>query len=128
MKIRVLTVPAALLAFAAMPVFGQEAAAGPARSERGAASTIRDLTSQEQAWAQSCRQMAAIYREMAAPAESDSVQVREMKHQYERLAQTSENAAVVAEKMAADHARLSATQLYSAQAVTRNLNTGLFTR
>jgi prephenate dehydratase len=131
--IRVLTTPAVALVFAVTGAFGQDAAVRSAQSPVEMASTIKDLTSQEQAWAQSCRRIAAIYRGMAVPSESDPAQVREMKRQYTLLADSQESAAVAAEKMAADHARLLAiqapdTETSNTSTVPRNLNTGLFTR
>lgn len=125
---KILTMSAATVILAASTAFGQQGAVRPIQSQSEAASTIKDLTSPEQAWAQSCRQMASIYREMAVPAESDTLQIREMKRQYERLAESAKSAAGAAEKMAADRALLSGTRANSFTAVTRNLNTGLFTR
>ena len=122
-----LTMSVATVIITASAAFGQQGVFAPMPPQSEAASTIKDLTSHEQAWAQSCRQMAAIYREMAVAAESDTPQVSEMKRQYERLAESAEKAAGAAEKLAADYARLSGTQVND-PGVTRNLNTGLFTR
>lgn len=122
MKLRMLTLPVVALVLAA------GAARGAGEAPAVPASTISDLTSQEQAWAQACRRVAAIYREMAVPADSDSPQIREMKRQYGLLADSEESAAVAAEKMAADHLRLLNEQAYRSSGFTRNINTGLFTR
>ena len=125
MKLRMLTLPVVGLALAAGAARGgNETTAAPAAAQ----SAISDLTSHEQAWAQACRRVAAIYREMAAPAESDSPQIREMKRQYALLADSEESAAVAAEKMAADHLRLLNEQAFRSSSLTRNINTGLFTR
>jgi prephenate dehydratase len=74
-----------------------------------AESLIKDLASHEEAWEQTCRNLAAIYREMAALSESDSAAVRELKRQYERLAESEERAAATAaERMAMYRERLAA--------------------
>jgi hypothetical protein len=131
MKINFLTVSAVTMCLAAGAAFGQERAMAP--SQGASFSVIKDLTSQEQAWAQACRQTANIYRQMATPSATDSDQVRKMKQQYAQLAGSQESAAAAAEKVAADHARLlnaplPDTPASNSSSTPRNINTGLFTR
>jgi hypothetical protein len=67
---------------------------------------FRDLSSQEQALAESHEHIAALYKENAPPRGVDPVPATEMENQYRRLAEIERRAAKLTASLADYHSRL----------------------
>jgi hypothetical protein len=67
---------------------------------------FRNLSSQEEALAESYHRIARLYQEETVPPGLNRASAREMKNQYKRLAHTAEKAAAAAASIAGYHARL----------------------